>query len=409
MMKNQPKQEDKTEDHSSQVHEKINGMSHGFLNYLRPYYLGDESGPQKSRYVLWVDIMGSQGKMLRNVRTASIPLMKLHVAALNAKKKTIGGVDLFPVIDGIYVVSEHLGSIGFFISDVFRSMAAEFLVLNHWERSVIRGAVAYGPVIMGEECKEGAAILKESNYVNSILLGMPLVQAYTAEKGAPPFGVYVHESVRAFGQIAGHSVTVLFWRWWSKNGSNTSVATALLPSLRSYFEWCRKNSVTSGYPPDRIVAHQVLAEEYFGEFDNKAASSTSATPLKQPKHRKSKSQGPIEAKHDGVSGPDRQIAKLRNILNLTDEQVQQIKPILEAREKQLIQVSQDESLNRQVRQLKIIDLVNESKAAIQGLLTEDQRTILIDREQEHRANNSESLTATLFLRQLLTGQVSTKL
>jgi hypothetical protein len=86
---------------------------------------------------------------MRNVRTASIPLMKLHVAALNAKKKTVGGVDLFPVIDGIYVVSEHLASIRFFISDVFRSMAAEFLVLKDWERSVIRGAIAYGPVIFG--------------------------------------------------------------------------------------------------------------------------------------------------------------------------------------------------------------------------------------------------------------------
>jgi len=260
-------------------------------------------------------------------------------------------------------------------------------VLKHWERSVIRGAVTYGPVITGAECKEGAAILKESDYSNSILLGMPLVQAGTAEKGAPPFGVYVHESVRAFGQIA---VTVLFWRWWSKNGGNTSVATALLPALRSYFEWCRKNFVTSGYPPDRIAAHQVLAEEYFGEFDKKSASGMGATPLKEPKHRKSKPQGTIEGKHDAVSGPDRQIAKLRNILNLTDEQVQQIKPIREAREKQLIQVSKDESLDREVRQLKIIDLVNESKAAIQAFLTEDQRTIMIEREQEHKANNREA-------------------
>jgi hypothetical protein len=77
----------------------------------------------------------------------------------------------FPVIDGIYFVSEHFNALAFFISDVFRSMAAEFLVLENWERSVIRDAVAYGPVIMGGECKEGAAILKESDYANSILLG----------------------------------------------------------------------------------------------------------------------------------------------------------------------------------------------------------------------------------------------
>jgi hypothetical protein len=89
--------------------------------------------------------MGSQGKMLRNVRTAAIPLMKLHIAALAAKKKTLGGIELFPVIDGIYVVSEHFSSIAFFLSDVFRSMAAEFLVLKNWERSVIRGVGAECP------------------------------------------------------------------------------------------------------------------------------------------------------------------------------------------------------------------------------------------------------------------------
>jgi hypothetical protein len=368
---------------------KIHGMSQGFLNYLRPYYLGDESGPQKSRYVLWVDIMGSQGKMMRNVRTASIPLMKLHVAALNAQKKTVGGVDLFPVIDGIYVVSERLASIGFFISDVFRSMAAEFLVLKEWERSVIRGAIAYGPVIMGAECKEGASILKESDYAKSILLGMPLVQAYTAEKGAPPFGVHVHESVRAFGQIGTHRVTVSLWRWWSKNEDSMRVAEPLLPSLRSYFEWCRKNPVTSGYPPDRIEAHRVLAEEYFGEFDKRSASGASVIALKESKLPKSKTQKTTETKHDALPAPDRQLAKLRKVLSLSDVQAEQIKPIIEARELQLTEVRKDKALNPEVRRLKITDLVNESKATIQSFLSEAQRTILIEREQVHKTIHKE--------------------
>ena len=75
MMKNQPKHKENAVELKSKARATIHGMSHGFLDYLRPYYLGDESGPQKSWYVVWVDIMGSQGKMMRNVRTASIPLM----------------------------------------------------------------------------------------------------------------------------------------------------------------------------------------------------------------------------------------------------------------------------------------------------------------------------------------------
>jgi hypothetical protein len=49
----------------------------------------------------------------------------------------------------------------FFFSAVFRSMAAEFLAIELWERSVVRAAVAYGPVILGRECKAGAQILQE--------------------------------------------------------------------------------------------------------------------------------------------------------------------------------------------------------------------------------------------------------
>jgi hypothetical protein len=360
---------------------KIHGLSPGTLDYLRPFYLGTQSGPQKSRYVLWVDIMGSQGKMLRNVRTASIPLMKLHVAALNAKKKTIGDIDLFPVIDGIYVVSEHFSAIVFFISDVFRSMGAEFLVLKNWERSVIRGAVAYGPVIMGGECKEGAAILKESDYANSILLGMPLVQAYTAEKGAPPFGVSVHESVRAFGRLGKDPITVSLWRWWSKNPENMKIANALLSSLHSYYEWCRKNPTASGYPPERIDAHQAMADEYFGEFANGSLPGTAAS----AKSSKTRVQPTKHTQRDAVPHPDQQISKLRKVLNLSDEQVENIKPIIDAREAKVMEVTKDKSLAAEVRRLAINDLISESKSKMQAFLTDEQKTVLVEREQVHNA------------------------
>jgi hypothetical protein len=360
---------------------KIRGLSPGTLDYLRPFYLGTHSGPQKSRYVLWVDIMGSQGKMLRNVRTASIPLMKLHVAALNAKKKTIGDIDLFPIIDGIYVVSEHFSATIFFISDVFRSMGAEFLVLKNWERSVIRGAVAYGPVIMGGECKEGAAILKESDYANSILLGMPLVQAYSAEKGAPPFGVSVHESVRAFGRLGKDPITASLWRWWSKNPENMKIANALLPALHSYYEWCRKNPTASGYPPERIDAHQAVADEYFGEFANGFLSETATS----AKSSKTRVQPTKQTHRDAVPHPDQQISKLRKLLNLSDEQVENIKPIIDARDAKVKEVMKDSFLAAEVRQLAINDLISASKSKMQAFLSDEQKTVLVEREQVHNA------------------------
>lgn len=349
------------------------GLSQSFLDRIRPYYLGDDAGSQKARYVLWVDIMGSQGKMLRNVRTAAIPLMKLHIAALAAQKKTLGGIELFPVIDGIYVVSEHFSSIAFFLSDVFRSMAAEFIVLKNWERSVIRGAVAYGPIILGEECKGGSLFLKETDYANGILLGMPLVQAYTAERDAPPFGVFVHESVRAFGHIGQHSISTPLWRWWTKGSENSKIAAALLTCLQDYFGWSRSNPVTSGYPADRIEFHRMLAEEYLGEFKD----GWKANPIAAP----SKTEGEHHQKKNEVSHLDRQIKKLKERLQLREDQIEQIKPILSKREADLKALNQDHSLDREVRRLKILNVVAESKTGIQSLLDEAQRQTLIESEQ----------------------------
>jgi hypothetical protein len=356
----------------------------GYLDHLRPYYMGIHSGVQKSRYVLWVDIMGSQGKMLRNVKTAAIPLMKLHVAALNAKKKTQGSVELFPVIDGIYVVSEKLNSLSFFISDVFRSMAAEFLALDHWERSVVRGAIAYGPVILGEECKDASPVFGESHYADSVLIGMPLVQAFTSEKNAPPFGIFVHESVRAFGDNGGHPVTVLLWRWWSKNQENQTIANALLRELDAYFNWCLKNPIASGYAPDRIDAHRALTREYLNEFKNGLVHPS------EPKARKTAGK-----KLKSKPGPDRSLEKLRRILELDDQQVDSIRPILELREEQLKDLSRDTTLDNSLRSVKRKEVLDRCNSIIQGYLTDLQNDILCKRAKVHEASDATSTVRQL--------------
>lgn len=194
--------------------------------------------------------------------------MKLHVAALTAvKKNTKTPIELYPIIDGIYAVSEDRDPMMFFISDVFRSMAAEFLVLQNWERSIIRGAISYGPVILGRESTSGAPILQESNYCHSILLGMPLVQAYSAERLAPPFGVYIHESARAFAPSNSHPFTTMLWQWWRTDKPAQKVALALLAELDTYFEWSRNHTTAMAYSRDRIDVHQQLAREYLRDVE----------------------------------------------------------------------------------------------------------------------------------------------
>lgn len=244
--------------------DQIAGLTPKAINQIRPFFLAEDAGPEQYRYVLWIDIMGSQGKMLRSIKTASIPLMKLHVAALNAIHKNTGTqIELFPVIDGIYVVCEHFQPLMFFITDVFRSMGSEFLVLHPWEQSVIRGAIAYGPVMLGKDLKNGSPVLQGNDYADSVLLGMPLVQAFVGEKSAPPFGIFVHESARAFAPANERPVTVVMWRWWESNEMANNIARALLGKLDKYYAWCKAHTNSISYPVDRIVAHQGLAHEYF--------------------------------------------------------------------------------------------------------------------------------------------------
>lgn len=239
------------------------------LDYVRPFFLGDKAGPQRYRYVLWIDLMGAGAKIGRNVRAASIPLMKLHVAALTAAKQNKGKpFELFPIIDGLYVTAEDSGSLMFFMSHVLRAMASEFLALENRERSIVRGAISYGPVILGRESKEGSEILKESDYCHSILLGMPLVQAHAAERLAPPFGVYVHESARAFAPANAGPFTTVFWRWWLIDKVAQQVASQLPKEIEGYFAWCRKHTAEIEYSLDRIDAHHQLAQEYLLDVES---------------------------------------------------------------------------------------------------------------------------------------------
>lgn len=68
-------------------------------------------------------------------------------------------------------------------------------------------------------------------------------------------------------------------------------------------------------------------------------------------------------------------------LHLTGDQIEQIKPILERWEADLKALHQDQSLDPDVRRLKILNIVAESKTGIQSFLDETQRKTLIESEQ----------------------------
>ena len=129
---------------------------------------------------------------------------------------------------------------------------------------MIRGGLAFGPVIHGHDVGQCAPELQNNpSYRDSVLLGMPMVQAHLSERGAPPFGVFVHESARVF---APSGTDPLHWIWWKwKRDEEAETWNTLKDQLTAHFEWCKARAQAILYSEDRIEAHMKMVEQYFQE------------------------------------------------------------------------------------------------------------------------------------------------
>ncbi len=268
---------------------KVPGLSLSEVRHHRPFYDVRKASAPILRYVLWIDLMGSRNMMLRSVARAAIPLMKLHVAALEARKSIADEVELYPMIDGLYAISRSFSPIRRFVGLTFQRLVAEFLTSDNKERFAVRGGLAYGPVLRGADSMNGAPeALVEPHYWNAILIGIPLAQAYRAEKKAPPFGVYIDESARAFAPPKAKPIPLILWRWWEGNEKSENFISALTSEIEEYFEWCMGHTADTGYRPKRIEAHRKLGHEYFISSGDDGAIDAS--------------QAPRESKSDSDSG-----------------------------------------------------------------------------------------------------------
>lgn len=219
-------------------------------------------------YVCWLDVMGSQNAMLRSVRTAANFVCKIHDAALNEISKSADrGIRLFPMMDGVYVTSPRKGPLCYFLSRVMRRLAETFLrEKTPWFRFLVRGCIAYGPLVDGKDIQPDASHSLAANpkYRDSILIGMPLVQAYRGERESPPFGIFVDESARAFCGEHEKPFSFIWWDWYSEADPPLD-AKEMHSALMEHFKWCCRHVATIGYAPERIEAHRRLADEYFSQ------------------------------------------------------------------------------------------------------------------------------------------------
>lgn len=227
------------------------------------YFNASHLPAEKEEYVAWVDVMGIQSVMGRSLKVTANFVFKLHVAALEAPRD---GVILYPVMDGLYASTPSKDAMESFLCALLEGTAKLFIDESRpLFRFIVKGAIAYGPVVHGRDLPSEAAytLSNNANYRNQVLLGLPMVQAHMAERLAPAFGIYIHESARTFAPEGTAPFHNTWWDWLRQE--RAGLREPLAQTLMGHYDWCDAHSSQLLYERDRISVHKAMAHEFLVE------------------------------------------------------------------------------------------------------------------------------------------------
>ena len=207
-------------------------------------------------YVCWVDIMGTKSIMEESFEKAANFILRFHATCIKAAASDIG-VRCYPLMDGAFLTTTDIDKLKKVINHIYQELALNFIdtdTCNHL--FIIRGSIAKGELAHGEDisttvCKE---IALNDGYKKNLLFGLPMIQAFNAEKDAPPFGVYIHESARKNDGIKGR-----YYNWCTDDNTKNKLKHMLL----LYFSWCKLHSPYLRMDRIKISHYEELVEDYF--------------------------------------------------------------------------------------------------------------------------------------------------
>ena len=226
------------------------------------YFDSSVLAPPQPSYVCWLDVMGSQNMMSTSLVASANFICKLHIAVLEAN---IPECSLYPMLDGLYITAERQRHMLSLLTATFSRIAHSFCCAKeHRHRFIVKASLAYGPVLHGRNIPSGANRVLGANegHKSSILIGIPVIQAFGGERHAPPFGIFIHESARSFAPSGDRPLPYVLWRWFDRIDEDE--ARRLESTLGEYYAWCRDNADLIGYSPDRIEQHSRMARAYLG-------------------------------------------------------------------------------------------------------------------------------------------------
>ncbi|MCD2200633.1 hypothetical protein LPA44_12090 [Halobacterium sp. KA-4] len=220
----------------------------------------DDSLPSpepKYSYVCWMDIMGTGNNMYQNISVAAQKILNFQILA---KEVESDGLTIYPMMDGVYIVSEDIQDLTEFIEVAFENAAHQVLERDTEGMFIIRGGISFGPIVEGKDFPIEFDDEEYSQNIESLLIGPPMVEAYGVEEDAPPFGIAIHDSARSF---TPNDFQYQWYKWF--NPSNRELANELRKKLESYFEYSKRNSHITNYPEEKIEQHKDMMELYLPE------------------------------------------------------------------------------------------------------------------------------------------------
>jgi hypothetical protein len=219
------------------------------------------------RYVFWLDLMGARNAMKLSLPRAARSVMKIHSAALLARQLH-PGLEINPVMDGVYGYVTTRKLLQSCLAEILKDLANVFVQeKTPSNRFMVRAGVSFGPLVPGVSLAEGAPILQTNReYLRGTAIGMAISHAYEAEGCAPPFGVYIHESARAFAPALpdAYAYSANLWPWFDEDDA---LWWATRRTLLKHFDWLSKNPVGAQYESEALKKHKALAAEYFRLYE----------------------------------------------------------------------------------------------------------------------------------------------
>jgi hypothetical protein len=245
-------------------------------------------------YVLWCDAMGTARNLTRSFRSAAKSIFNIQAAFAIAIAKA-DGARCYPMMDGVYVTCRTHETMVKILRIAFYELGMDFRQgLGTEQKYMVRAGLAFGPTLHGGDLDEKAFYGLLPNGMRKsrddyeatqmprirgqILLSPAMVQAYNAERRAPPFGIFVDDTAKLLPQAFD---TLGFpgnlHRWWRGDERAEALAVHLYDQIEFYFEKAELDSVGMGYDLESINRHRVLAKEYFREVVVKRGGKGKAT------------------------------------------------------------------------------------------------------------------------------------